>query len=166
MKKFGIVLAGLFLVFSLFGLACAQEQGTSTAQPGLTNAAYVSTMLGFTERIKNIIAAKFMYASKEVAFLPKKDVYGNAAAINYYSAEKSMLEEIKANYSAITPPSGCAQTHEMFSEVLDTAISIFDKAIEANQKDDASIIDKERAPLLKKYEELVSAFNQKLQEIR
>ncbi len=156
------------LVFLLSGLAIAapEETAPAAAQPALTSPAYAATVLDLANRVKNITSGKFMYASKELVFIPKKDTLGNAAAINYYSAQAKTLEDIKVKLTGFSAPQDCIDAQKTFGLALDEYIAAYQKAVEALQKDDAGLIDKEMDPLVKSAQDHLSQANQSLQLIK
>ncbi len=96
-----------------------------------------------------------MYHSKEKEFFPKKDAFGNAAALDFYSAQKGLLEGIKKEISSGVTTDEFKPAVAKFTEALDAGAAYFDKAIESLQKNDAKIM-KERPALLKKCDDLLN----------
>lgn len=168
MKRIGIfgVVVVVFLGLVFFGLKFTHQKKVTTAPKPLSKAVYVNTMLSLADKVKNITSGKLICRNKVVTFVPKKDAFGNAVAVNYYSAEKKLLEDVKVAYLASVPIEKYSAISKMFLEVLDNDIAAYNKAIEALEKDDPTIMDKERAPLLKKGEQLLFQVIQALQEIK
>jgi len=163
MKKMiipALILILFVVVFSLLSIKNKPKpvmapQIDIALQQKLIKNAYASKMLRLLTRARNIVKAKFMYHSKEKDFFPKKDIFGNAAAVDFYVAQKGLLESIKKEVSDSAAPDKYKPVSAGFTEALDAGIASFDKAIESLQKDDASIM-KERPPLAQKCDDLLT----------
>lgn len=165
MKKIFIPALILILLVALFSLASVLKnkpkplrapQAIDIAyQQQLAKRAYVSKMSRLITRVRSILKAKFMYHNKEKEFFPKKDSFANAAAIDFYTAQKVLLEGIRQEALSIPAADEYKPAVAKFTGALDAGAAYFDKAIQSLQKNDPKIM-KERPVLLKDCDDLLN----------